>query len=176
LLIYTVPARPTRARAAVWREVKRIGASYLHDGVCILPDLPAARAALVALEARVRAVGGSATLVVESLLSADAADRLGAELQEARRGEYAEVLQAARELAQHVAREAGHHALTRAQRVALLGDLGRIERWLAQIEARDYLGAAAPPALRPLLAACRTALETGDAASLALAGALPCAG
>ena len=40
LLIYTVPAEPTRKRAFIWRELKKVGAPYLRDGVCILPERP----------------------------------------------------------------------------------------------------------------------------------------
>ena len=45
LLIYTVPAEPSRKRAAIWRELKKVGAPYLRDGVCILPERPETREA-----------------------------------------------------------------------------------------------------------------------------------
>ena len=38
LLVYTVPAEPSRLRAAVWRDLKKAGAVYLRDGVCVLPE------------------------------------------------------------------------------------------------------------------------------------------
>ena len=38
VLIYTLPPEPTRKRAFVWRELKKIGAVYLRDGVCLLPE------------------------------------------------------------------------------------------------------------------------------------------
>ena len=46
LLIYRVPAEPSRKRAFVWRELKKVGAVYLRDGVCVLPDQAATRAGL----------------------------------------------------------------------------------------------------------------------------------
>jgi hypothetical protein len=45
LLIYSVPAEPSRKRAYVWREVKKLGAIYLRDGVCIQPEQPGTVAA-----------------------------------------------------------------------------------------------------------------------------------
>src|ERR671926_528305 len=95
LLIYRVPASPSRKRATVWREVKRLGALYLRDGVCALPDAHAARAGLAALAERVEDLGGQATLAWDAHLSAGAAEALFAEWERARQIEYAEVAEAA---------------------------------------------------------------------------------
>src|SRR5215207_10788299 len=80
MLVYTVPAKPTRKRAAVWREVKRLGALYLRDGVCALPDTTAARAGLQALVDRVLLLEGEATLVWEARLTESASAALHGEL------------------------------------------------------------------------------------------------
>jgi hypothetical protein len=37
LLIYKIPAQPTRLRVQIWRHLQRIGALYLQDSVCIVP-------------------------------------------------------------------------------------------------------------------------------------------
>ncbi len=160
LLVYTVPAHPSRKRAAVWREVKRLGALYLRDGVCVLPDTAAARAGLEALRERVAELGGQGTLVWQARLVPDNAAALVAELAQARQAEYAEVGAAAAELLAHVRREARHHAFDRAELVSLLADLSRLERWLGQIEARDYLRQGDPSRVAATLDACRAALET----------------
>ncbi|MFF3669336.1 Chromate resistance protein ChrB [Microtetraspora malaysiensis] len=36
-LVYRVPAMTSRARVAVWRELKRLGALYIQQAVCVLP-------------------------------------------------------------------------------------------------------------------------------------------
>ena len=53
LLIYTVPAEPSRTRAFIWRELKKVGAPYLRDGVCILPERSETAAAARAIAAKV---------------------------------------------------------------------------------------------------------------------------
>jgi hypothetical protein len=159
LLIYTVPASPTRKRAAVWREVKRLGALYLRDGVCALPDTSAARAGLEALAERIQSLDGQATLVWEGHLSAAAALAIHADWVHARQLEYAEVAEAAADLRQHILQEARHHGFERAERVSLLGDLARMERWLDQVVARDYLQAGDPTSIAATLTACRAALD-----------------
>ena len=96
LLIYTVPATPSRKRAAVWREVKRLGAIYLRDGVCVLPDTASARDGLEALSQRVVELGGQSAVVWQAQLAACAADALLAEFAQAREAEYADIVAAAR--------------------------------------------------------------------------------
>jgi polyhydroxyalkanoate synthesis regulator phasin len=160
LLIYAVPASPSRKRAAVWREVKRLGAHYLRDGVCVLPDTEPARAALGALCERVIDLGGQGTLVREAQLAESSAEALLGELARARQAEYAEIETAASDLLHHLQQEAQHHHFGRSELVSLLADLSRLERWLAQIVARDYLHQGDPAAIVTILATCRTMLET----------------
>src|SRR5215208_3443116 len=165
LLVYTVPASPTRKRAAVWREVKRLGALYLRDGVCALPDTVAARAGLEALADRVQELEGQATVVWEARLSAATADAVQVEWVQARQAEYAEVAEAAAGFLDHVEEEARHHGFERAELVSLSGDLARLERWLGQVVARDYLQVGDPGPIAVRLAACRAALDGQTAGS-----------
>ena len=37
LLSYRLPREPSRLRLAVWRRLKRLGATVLHDAVWLLP-------------------------------------------------------------------------------------------------------------------------------------------
>src|SRR5690348_18337873 len=76
LLIYTVPAQPSRKRATVWREIKRLGAVYLHDGVCVLPEQPGALINLRALASRIETMDGQATIVEHAQLDSDRAEQL----------------------------------------------------------------------------------------------------
>src|SRR5206468_4312943 len=68
LLIYTVPADPSRKRAYVWRELKKVGAVYLRDGVCVLPQREEAVRALTDLVVKVHEFGGRATLIQHAAL------------------------------------------------------------------------------------------------------------
>jgi len=63
LLIYHVPAQPSSARSAIWRDVRRLGAVSLQHGVCLLPDSEPCRAAYDRLVRRVEAYGGEATVL-----------------------------------------------------------------------------------------------------------------
>jgi hypothetical protein len=170
MLIYTVPAQPTRKRAAVWREVKRLGAVYLRDGVCVLPDVESARAGLEALSQRVAELGGQSTVVGQAQLSAATTEALLTEFAQARQAEYTEIGAAAADLLHHLQREALHHGFDRAELVGLHADLTRLERWLSQIVARDYLHHGDPAAVAATLEACRAEQETHTSASPQLRG------
>src|ERR1700730_10779316 len=38
LMVYRMPTKPTAARVAVWRQLKKSGAIYLQQSVCVFPD------------------------------------------------------------------------------------------------------------------------------------------
>lgn len=40
LLVYRIPAQPTRLRLQVWRALQKMGAVYLQNAVCLLPARP----------------------------------------------------------------------------------------------------------------------------------------
>src|SRR5437763_1155981 len=48
LLIYRVPSEPSSSRVSVWRDLKRTGALYLQQCVCIVPRRDDLRAQVVA--------------------------------------------------------------------------------------------------------------------------------
>src|SRR5437899_2513667 len=40
LLVYRIPAQPTRLRLQIWRRLQKMGALYLQNAVCLLPSRP----------------------------------------------------------------------------------------------------------------------------------------
>lgn len=52
-LVYHMPAKPTAGRVAVWRSLKKAGAVYLQDSVCVLPETEAAHAELLQVLERI---------------------------------------------------------------------------------------------------------------------------
>ncbi|MDE3102392.1 MAG: hypothetical protein KGJ98_09165 [Chloroflexota bacterium] len=53
LLVYRVPPTPAAARVAVWRQLKKVGAIYLQQSVCVFPDMPEVRAELETVLVRI---------------------------------------------------------------------------------------------------------------------------
>jgi hypothetical protein len=160
LLIYTVPAEPSRKRAAIWRELKKVGAPYLRDGVCILPERPDTRERFDIITAKVQEFGGDATLVSGARLSETRAVALVEQFQAARDEEYHDIAREADRLLEHVARETEHRQFTYAELEELEADLGKLRRWTDQVVARDYFGEGPPEVLAEALERCERALGT----------------
>ncbi len=160
LLIYTVPSEPSRKRAYVWREIKKAGALYLRDGVCVLPEREETAAAFRQIAAKVVEFDGEATVVTAARLDADRAAALIAALQAARAAEYEELAGEAEGFLAHVRRETEHRAFTFAELEELEGDVAKLSRWMAQVRARDYFPSGAAERVTALLARCEEELTT----------------
>jgi hypothetical protein len=160
ILIYTVPATPTRKRAMIWRELKRLGAVYLHDGVCALPDRPDNRQALLAVRDWVREYEGEATLVEGARLDPETVDRLLGQVRSARQTEYGAVVEAAEQFLAHLRREMQHREFTERELTVLETDLAKLHRWYEQIRTRDYVTAEGHEQAQAMLAGCSEALES----------------
>ncbi len=58
LLVYRVPTEPASRRVAIWRDLKRLGALYLQQCVCILPRREEVREELERIVAKIPALEG----------------------------------------------------------------------------------------------------------------------
>jgi hypothetical protein len=70
VLVYRVPSEPASRRVAVWRELKRLGALYLQQCVCILPRLGSIVDELGRVTAKIDGMSGDHTLFEVPVLRA----------------------------------------------------------------------------------------------------------
>jgi len=159
LLIYTVPAQPSRKRATVWREIKKLGAVYLRDGVCVLPDQPRTRVSLRALASRIEEMEGDACLVEGAQLDEQRVKALKSQFGSSRSEEYAEISREAGELLAHVERETEHREFTYPELEELEQDLAKLNRWTDQVRERDYFNESSYEGVQTLAEKCERALE-----------------
>src|SRR3954469_20013586 len=115
ILIYTVPSQPSRSRATVWRELKKVGAVYLRDGVAVLPDRAELRSAFCAIAEKITAFGGQTTLVEGVQLDPAREAAIIGQANAHREAEYAEVVRETEVFLAHVHREREHRELTFAE-------------------------------------------------------------
>lgn len=160
LLIYTVPSEPTRKRATVWRELKKTGAVYLRDGVCVLPTRPATTATFRAIAATITEFGGQATLVEKAELDPERAVAIRAQARSARDEEYREIIREGEGFLAHAEREREHREFTFAELEEIEEDLGKLRRWIDQVRARDWFKAADDTPVDELLARCDAAIAS----------------
>jgi hypothetical protein len=160
LLVYTVPAQPSRKRAAVWREVKKAGAVYLRDGVCILPERPAQLRAFEEIAAKVRGFDGQATLVRSARLDGERAEAVIVEAAAARAAEYVDILREVGRFQAHLRREREHREFTFAELQELEADMSKLQRWAAQVKERDFAGLEKGKEVDEALARCEAELTS----------------
>jgi hypothetical protein len=160
LLVYTVPAQPTRKRAFVWRMLKKLGAVYLRDGICVLPDRSETNAGLSAVAEKVREFGGQASLANDAHLDPATVATVRQQAQQARRAEYLALVEAGTLLVTHLRRELRHRDLGPSEIDLLESDLVKLRRWRDQIRARDYFSAEGGTQAEDVLAECRAALDS----------------
>jgi DNA-binding transcriptional regulator PaaX len=93
VLVYRIPTEPASKRVAIWRDLKRTGALYLQQCVCILPDLGNNAEELERVMAKVTTVGGETVrFLVPRLDSGDEA-RIIAGFRAQRTSEDAEIIE-----------------------------------------------------------------------------------
>jgi hypothetical protein len=160
LLIYTVPTEPSRKRAAIWRDLKRVGAVTLRDGVWALPERADTHASLAAIATKVVELDGQATLVTHARIDDARAAELVAAAQAASAAEYQELLAEAEQFLAHVQREREHRNVRFHELEELEADLSKLRRWTAQVAARDYFAAPGQAAVEQLLTRCDELLES----------------
>jgi hypothetical protein len=72
VLVYRVPSESARLRAAVWRRLKQLGASYLQQFAAALPASPAAERSLRKGRHEMVEMSGRASLVSCTVLAGEA--------------------------------------------------------------------------------------------------------
>jgi len=165
-LVSITTGKEATLRVYVWRQLRRLGAVYLHKSVCLLPDEPVVRDALRPILARVRAQGGTVRNLLIRIEGPDH-DALVTEQRTARDEEYREVIERVPSFLAEIAMETARGRATYAEVEESEADLERFEKWLTAISARDYFDASAGVEARAAVQRCRDALTGFEAAALA---------
>ena len=165
-LVSITTGKDASLRVYVWRQLRRLGAVYLHKSVCLLPDRPEVRNSLRPILVRVHAQGGTVRNLLIRIEGHDH-DALVVEQREARDEEYREVIERVPSFLAEITMETARGRATYAEVEESEADLERFEKWLAAIAARDYFDAPAGVDARAAVQRCRDALAGFEAAALA---------
>jgi hypothetical protein len=167
LLVAIVTGADAALRVRVWRELRKLGAVYLHSSVCLLPDQTAVADTVETLSRRVRDSGGKAQVLKTVLVDDTEAARIIAEQSADRDTEYGEVVERTGEFLAEIDRETQRNRATYTEVEESEADLERFDRWLASIVARDYFHAAGRHPAEEAIQRCRDALAAFEAAAVA---------
>ena len=151
----------------MWRKLRLLGALYLHQSVCLLPDREPVRRQVQRLLASVQADGGTARSLTMTVEDEAQYAELIAEFNAERDAEYAEVVERAPEFLAELEKETARGRATYAEVEESEADLERFGKWLAKIAARDYFAADGGQAARQAVERCRAALTAFEDAAIA---------
>ncbi|NUP46853.1 MAG: chromate resistance protein ChrB [Catenulispora sp.] len=159
ILVIKLPAQPSKHRVAVWRELSRVGALSLGQGVWAVPDVPMfAEGVSRALELTDRADGQAVALDAAGRSEADAA-RFEAMFTAARSEEWAEFLADCGKFEAEIAKEIAKSKFTLAELEEEEQSLERLRRWHRDLTARDVFGAPEAPTAGERLKHCAQVCE-----------------
>jgi ChrB-like protein len=157
LLVYRIPAEPTRLRATVWRRLKSLGAVYLQSSAAALPARDGAERALRKLRREILDMDGSAVLLS---CSAVAGGRdVVALFEAARDSEYEEILDKCVDFHAGLEKEYAANHFTYGELEENEVELVKLRNWYEKVRARDAYGAPKQPEAARALDGCGEALE-----------------
>lgn len=140
VLLLKLPSEPSRHRVAVWRELRRIGALSLGQGVWAVPDLPVfATGVHRALELTEKSDGEAISLQAVGSSPADAA-RFEAMFTAARQDDWSELIADCGKYEAELDKEIRTAKFTLAELEEEEQSLERLRRWHRDLKARDVFG------------------------------------
>lgn len=166
LLVSASTGKDASLRVFVWRQLRKLGGSYVGPSVCLLPRLPATVDAVDRLVTRVNDQGGRARVLTVRLTEPAEEEALRAEQRSERDTEYAEVVERAPQLLAELEQETVRGRATYTEVEESEADLDRFHRWLASIQSRDYFDARGRAAAEEAVERCRRALAAFEATAV----------
>jgi hypothetical protein len=159
VLLFRVPAEPSRHRVAVWRELRRTGAVSIGQSAWLAPAAPAFADGVARAVAIVQAAGGEAIVLDASGRQPADAERLVAVYTAAREAEWVEFLDECGKYLAEIDNEVATAKLTLAELDEEEQSLERLRRWHRELRLRDVLGAPSAGGADQRLKDCEAKLE-----------------
>src|SRR5919197_214833 len=167
LVVTSTAGGPPSLRVQVWRKLRSLGALYLQQSVCLLPDRPEVTRAVRRLLDRVRHDGGEGRALQVALTEPAEEAEVIAAFRRERAEEYAEVLERTPAFLEEIGQERARGRATYAEVEESEADLERFRSWLAKIAARDYFAAPGGEQARAAVERCAEALASFEEEALA---------
>ncbi len=153
-------------RVYAWRNLRRLGAHYLQQSVCVLPATPKTTRAAARLVTRLRAEGGRGEMLRIKLTDARQETSIINTIQGEREDEYRELVESTQTFHEEIAHERRRGRATYTEFEESDADLGRYKKWLAAIRARDYFDAPGGEEAAAAVASCEEALARFESEAL----------
>lgn len=160
VLIYQVPTQPAAARVSVWRELKRLGALYLQQSVCVVPGVPTMRAQLERIIARITALEGTYHLLPIRSLPPEEETKIIEGFKAQSNIQYEEIIENCEvNFTKEIEFETFRQNFTYAEAEEIRHDLDKIHRWYDRVVERDWFDASKREETLRCIERCEALLE-----------------
>src|SRR3954471_13025605 len=164
MLIYRLPSNDSRARVAVWRELRRSGALHVQQSVVAVPDADQFADDVERLRGVLADVGGQVTALGTEPLNGGDDARLLEAWNAARDAEYRELAGECAKFLAEIEHEFVIEKFTHAELDEEEAELEKLQRWHERTRARDVHGAPSAEAAGRALRQAEQALARYSAA------------
>lgn len=167
LLISLSTGGSSTLRVHSWRKLRSLGALYIQNSVCLLPQRAETTRAAARLLDRVNRGGGAGRVLPIAITDAAeeqaVIDAFGAE----RTDEYREICSRTPAFLEEIAMERGRGRATYTEVEESEADLERLRTWLKRVQARDYFGAEGRAEAEAAIERCVEELAAFEAEAMA---------
>jgi hypothetical protein len=171
LLAYRMPSKPTAGRVAVWRSLKKAGAVYLQDSVCVLPDTTALRAELSPVLSRIDESKGSFHMLPLRKLPEEEDAKIVQLFVDQAAKHYEEIVENCEvNFVKEIEFETFRENFTYEEAEEIRMEFEKICTWFERVQERDWFGAPNRDAAREWLRRCESMLEEFEAKVFDLQG------
>lgn len=166
ITVTTPPGGSSTLRVYAWRNLRSLGAHYLQQSVCLLPATAKTTRAAARIISRLRAEGGHGELLRIHLTDPKQEAAIIDAIQRERTDEYHELVESTRQFHEELQLERRRGRIMYTELEESDADLGRYQKWLAAIRARDYFDAPGGKEAAAAVASCEEALAQFETEAL----------
>jgi hypothetical protein len=159
VIIYRLPAEPSRHRVAVWRELRKTGAVSLQQATWAIPARPLLIEGIDRAAELVARADGEATVFEATPREEAQAGRLEELYTEAREAEWREFLSECDKFEREIAKEISKRKFILAELDEEEQSMERMRRWFREIRGRDVFHAPSAELAEQRLKECGEVLE-----------------
>ena len=164
VLVYRMPAKPTAARVAVWRQLKKSGAIYLQQSVCVFPDNRDLRKDLEPTLERITSGKGEYHLLPLRALDAEEKAKLIQQFQDQTSNHYQEIIENCEvNFTKEIEFETFRKNFTYEEAEEIRAEFEKIVAWYERVLQRDWFGAPNQHTAKEWIDRCEKMLEEFEA-------------
>jgi hypothetical protein len=142
LLVYRMPPKPTAGRVAVWRQLKKVGAIYLQQSVCVFPANSEVRRDLAPILRRIADAAGEFHLLPLRKLDSAEEHKLIQQFQDQTSNHYQEIIENCEvNFAKEIEFETFRKNFTYEEAEEIRTEFEKICAWFDRVRRRDWFEA-----------------------------------